>query len=139
MTEVLFIDYNFLSKLYIFFQQAKFNAEACDSRGDKAAAISKIQSLLSKLRLTLCDVDTYLRATGNPMPQEGIPANKTVVLKGTDPNMITEIPLTCDDDDGTRNQVDYVNSKDTVETGKELKMQYIELYDRLFSQSNASK
>ena len=136
MTEVLINDYIFLSKLYIFFDQSKINANACDQRFDKATDISKIESVLRKTLLTMCDVDTYLRASGHPMPPEKVPG-KTEVLEGSLPKM-TDIPLTCEADDRLRNQVDYLNSRDTVKTSIELKLQYIVLYDRLSNQGNAS-
>lgn len=136
VTEVLITDYIYLSKLYIFFAQSKLNANACDQRVDKADALRKFQSVLDKTLLTLCDVDTYLRASGHPMPPEKVPS-KTEVLDASVPKM-ADIPLTCETNDSPRNEVDYVNARDTVKTSIQLKLQYIVLHDRLSSQSNAS-
>ena len=136
MTQVFIADYIYLSKVYIFFKQVRANIDNCDTKANKSTGLDRVDGLLTKTQLTLCNVATYLASSGHPMPSDHVP-DETDVLNASSPP-VNNLP--CDNDsDNLRNKVDYVLARDAAVTASQLRSQTAELLDTLFGHNNSSR
>ncbi|XP_076461703.1 uncharacterized protein LOC143294156 [Babylonia areolata] len=128
VTEMLVNHYVVLSQMYILAAQCRVNSEACDTRGD--SLLNDTDTTLHRVLSTLCQVDTFLTASGHPMPEQQVP-DKDQILKA----WMTDLPRTCDEDDIPRVALDYVIARDSHDVLGRLYLSYLTLHG---SMSNTS-
>ncbi|XP_076461844.1 uncharacterized protein LOC143294292 isoform X2 [Babylonia areolata] len=128
VTEMLVNHYVVLSQMYILAAQCRVNSEACDTRGD--SLLSDTDTTLHRVLSTLCQVDTFLTASGHPMPEHQVP-DKDQVLEA----WMTDLPRTCDEDDTSRVALDYVIARDSYEVLGRLYLKYFDLHRSLSNSS----